>query len=266
MRNDGYHQIIVLMPSLPERKSQVSASSPGFRATLSGMGVADLVQMNCLSGQTCSVKVTSETRVGWLHFAQGNIVHASTGAWVGDKAVLEILSWQEGSFEPVGGISPERRTVETGWQNLLLLAAQQRDEGSRATVLPLERAHAPVSARVPRGLSGGSSSGVRLPEVPQTPPPESTPRDLDVAFARIDDSGNILFQRGDVEDLIAQGAYAAELAQMIAEQLGLERATSVEMRDSRLRTWVNVGERGELEIIRGSDEAAMNEIKRHVFR
>jgi hypothetical protein len=230
------------------------------------MGVADLVQMNCLSGQTCSVKVTSETRVGWLHFAQGNIVHASAGAWVGDKAALEILSWQEGSFEPIGGISPERRTVETGWQSLLLLAAQQRDEGSRATVLPLERAHAPVSARVPRGLSGGSMSVPRLPEVAPPPMLEGTGRDADVSFASIDDSGNIVLQRGDVEDLIAQGAYAAELAQMIAEQLGLERAVSLEMRDSRLRTWVNIGERGELEILRGSDDAAMNEVKRHLFR
>jgi hypothetical protein len=225
------------------------------------MGVADLVQMNCLSGQTSSVKVTSETRVGWLHFAQGCIVHASTGAWIGDNAVLEILSWQEGSFEPVGGIAPERRTVETGWQNLLLLAAQQRDEGSRATVLPMDRSHAPVSARVPRGLS---SSATGVPRLPETVPEPS--READVSCARIDESGDILVQQGDVEDLIAQGAYAAELAQMIAEQLGLERAIAVEMRDSSRRTWVQIGGRGELEIIRGTNEATMDDVKRRLFR
>lgn len=234
------------MSTLPRSKCDGAASSNGFRATLNGMSVADLVQMNCLSGQTSSVKVASELRTGWLHFAHGTIVHASTGSLVGDLAVLEILAWETGSFEPVSGVAPERQTVETQWQNLLLLAAHKRDENGRAA--------APASARhaVRAGLS---VTQTRVSEVPTV----STEEFL---RAHIDANGNIVSSQGNVEDLVAQGAYAAELAQMIAEGLGLDRALGLELRESKHHTLLSINQDGEVEIARGNSEEQLAALRR----
>jgi hypothetical protein len=244
------------MATLPERKVYHVPSKSGFRATLNGIGVADLIQMNCLSGQTMSVKVSSTAKVGWLHFANGALVHASVGHVVGDDAVLEILAWQEGNFEPTEGVVPERHSVVTTWQNLLLLAAQRQDEGSRTTVLPSDPLTQPRSARVPK-----------QPLLSVPPPPRDIveqERISDRQRVKVDEHGNITFKQGNVGELVAQAAYAAELALMIADGLGLERALGLELRESNLTTLVRIGDHGELDVHRGPNAVDFSEIRRDI--
>jgi hypothetical protein len=220
------------------------------------MGASDLIQMNCLSGRKLSVRVTSGTRIGWLHFANGSIVHATAGEETGDKAVLEILTWQEGNFEPVSNVTPERQSVETGWQNLLLIAAQMHDEKDRVTVLPIDRNTGPTSGRLPK----------RVDSMTRTQAPYEKEREVKGNCSRvtIGEDGNITFREGNVEDLIAQGAYAAELAQMIAEALGVERALGLELRDNEGTTVIHLGVEGSIDIVRGTDEGHFVEIRRTI--
>lgn len=244
------------MSTLPDRKLHRVPTSVGFRATLSGMGASDLIQMNCLSGRKLSVRVTSGGRIGWLHFANGSIVHATAGDEVGDKAVLEILTWQEGNFEPVSNVTPERQSVETGWQNLLLIAAQMHDEKDRVTVLPIDRNVGPTSGRLPKRVD------------PVTRPKAAFEKESEAksicSRASIDEDGNVTFREGNVEDLVAQGAYAAELAQMIAEGLGVERALGVELRDNEGTTVIHLGKEGSIDIVRGTEESHLDEIRRSI--
>ena len=50
----------------------------GFRASLAGVGLWDLVQMECLAGSRACVRVVGEGGVGYLYFARGHIVYAVT--------------------------------------------------------------------------------------------------------------------------------------------------------------------------------------------
>lgn len=236
------------------RRDPASTGSTGFRATLNGLGVSDLVQMNCLSGLATSVKVTSNLRVGWLHFAFGAVVHASAKGLVGDEAVLEILSWQQGSCEHIAGLTPESRTVETGWQNLLLLAAQLCDEADRATQSSPPR---PRTASVQRSqpISHFAKKGIDNSEVRAITEPS-------FSAARVDVNGNKVAGSGDTEDLVAQGAYAARMAQMIADALGLERARGIELAAASSHTVVALEDSGEIYIVQSdADNVALRDAR-----
>src|SRR5258706_9066836 len=103
----------------------------GFRANLHGASLADLVQMECLSGRERVIRVSSGTEVGYLFFRAGQIVHAVSRRGIGETAALEILRWNDGTFDPCSAGWPDRDSIGSNWQNLLLLAAQHRDESNR---------------------------------------------------------------------------------------------------------------------------------------
>src|SRR6185503_18614394 len=88
-----------------------SASEQGFSANLTGASLADLVQMECLANSTLVVRVVSGDEEGYLYFAGGQIVHAMSSGAVGEKAALEILSWDRGSFEPCSAGWPSASSI-----------------------------------------------------------------------------------------------------------------------------------------------------------
>src|SRR5262245_17045311 len=90
----------------------------GFRASLRGASLPDLVQMECLSRGEGVFRVSSGSRIGYLMFRRGQLVHAVTGALSGDSAALEILKWRQGTFDPCNVTFPEQTSIRSGWQDL----------------------------------------------------------------------------------------------------------------------------------------------------
>ncbi len=123
------------LPTLNIRKivpDEPSVAPEGFAGQLRRLTLADLVQLECLSGTRATIIVRSSGKVGQLHFDNGELVHSATGAIVGDAAALEILSWTSGTFALSDGPWPGRATVHQPWQHLLMTAAQRADEERRA--------------------------------------------------------------------------------------------------------------------------------------
>ena len=108
----------------------------GFRAKLAGVGLWDLVQMECLAGSHLVVLVTGEGGIGYLYFDHGQIVHAVTTDHMGEAAALEILGWTNGSFQPCNRPWPEVATIATSHEALILQVAKRRDEGSNLVAFP----------------------------------------------------------------------------------------------------------------------------------
>src|SRR6185503_20275901 len=122
----------VIMPAKSSgEESPNTMRESGFRASLHGASLADLVQMECLSGRERVMRVCSGGEVGYLFFRGGQLVHAVSRRGVGETAALEILRWNDGTFEPCNAGWPERDSISSSWQNLLLIAAQHRDESGR---------------------------------------------------------------------------------------------------------------------------------------
>lgn len=194
----------------------------GFQAQIKGASLADLVQMECLAGSHRVVRVTSGLNTGYLYFRGGAVVHAATRTGAGEAAALDILSWNEGTFEAVDREWPAKDTIASGWQSLLLLAAQRRDERHVPSVVAI-RADAPNARSAPPP-----------PEVAefQAMPIEVAGRllrgeDFDVVI-RLDAEGAVSCNQGGSQDFADIVAYACRLTELIGAQLGAERFVAME--------------------------------------
>jgi Domain of unknown function (DUF4388) len=111
------------------------ARPSGFDGRVWCSSLADLVQLECLSGARAVISVISPGRRGTLFFDRGAVCHATVGDLTQEDAALEILSWEYGTFEQalVGQASvpwPERPPIAASWQQLVMCAAQRRDEAA----------------------------------------------------------------------------------------------------------------------------------------
>jgi len=105
--------------------------SRGFRGTLAGVSLVDIIQLLCTSTtDNLKVRVKSDSKEGIICISSGQIVHAQTLEREGESAFYEILSWPNGEFnvvptelEMIGKIS-----IHKPWQQLVLEAARLKDE------------------------------------------------------------------------------------------------------------------------------------------
>ncbi|HSC86871.1 MAG TPA: DUF4388 domain-containing protein [Polyangiaceae bacterium] len=216
--------------SFPESEPPTST---GFAARLEGASLAELIQIECLRGVRRIIRVTSEGRIGYLFFDQGQVVHATAAGRVGDSAAMWLLSWKNGTFEATEQPWPLRTTIQSSWQNLLLTAAHREDEEARES-LP-DSSEVIAAAKV--GVSDASGEFTRASAAPasETHAPEEMPvteansTDPEVLRAvRMDAEGNVLSHVGVVGEFADISAYAVRLSVLIGEALGLEGFQGIE--------------------------------------
>jgi hypothetical protein len=231
----------------------------GFRASLHGASLADLVQMECLSGRERVIRISSGSEVGYLFFRGGQIVHAVSRRGIGETAALEMLRWDDGTFEPCSAGWPDRDSIGSNWQNLLLLSAQHRDESGRHNLVAFP--------------------GVRTSTRPSPPPPPSSPpisSRLEVsvsgetstpmlaqvrAAVRIDQAGNVVSAKGAAEELTQIAAYAARLAELVGDGLGMQGLVSVEVTQLRSRTLIYKEKTGNTFALCAAPDADLSQVR-----
>jgi Domain of unknown function (DUF4388) len=247
----------------------------GFRASLHGASLADLVQMECLSGRERVIRVSSGADVGYLFFRGGQIVHAVSRRGIGEGAALEILRWNDGTFEPCSAGWPDRDSISSNWQNLLLVAMQHRDEanrreevsghnlvafpGARASVRPSSpppsapptSAVAPVAPAASKSESSVSGAGE------SAPPMLAQVR----AAVRIDPVGNVVSSKGDATELSQVAAYAGRLAELIGDGLGMQGLVSVEVLQHRSRTLIYKEKSGNTFALSAAPDADLSQVR-----
>jgi hypothetical protein len=238
----------------------------GFRANLHGASLADLVQMECLSGHERVMRVSSGTEVGYLFFRGGQIVHAVSRRGIGETAALEILRWNDGTFEPCSAGWPDRDSIGSNWQNLLLLSAQHRDEQSRHNLVAFPGARTavprPASSSLPPPLPAppGPVSSSKLEASVSTE--GSAPMLAQVrAAVRIDQSGNVVSSKGEAEELTQIAAYAARLAELVGDGLGMQGLVSVEVAQRRSRTLIYKEKSGNTFALTAAPEADLSQVR-----
>jgi hypothetical protein len=212
-------------------------ASHGFRANLTA-SLTDLVQMECLARSTQVIRVMSRGDVGYLYFQNGEIVHAMSSSAVGEAAALEILGWDEGSFEPSSAGRSSTPTITRPWQSLLMLAATTRDEAERdknrrhnIVDFPREKsASTPMPDKPPNTLSSFPTKAAPPSTVPapaSSQPAGPAQRGIERAV-RLDPGGKVVSTRGDCDELAATTAYATRIAALVGEQLGMDSLKVIE--------------------------------------
>jgi CheY-like chemotaxis protein len=117
----------------------------GFRGVQS-KSLVDIIQLECLSQSSSTLKVTNDAISGKIWFLGGDVIDAECGEARAEEAFRRILSWKTGAFEILPAEPNRERTIFSSYQGLLLESAQALDEenaGATATA-PVEEGQAPA--------------------------------------------------------------------------------------------------------------------------
>jgi DNA-binding response OmpR family regulator len=115
-------QFLDCLESLLGRENQA-----GFRGVQS-KSLVDIIQLECLSQNSTTLKITNGPLAGRIWIDNGNIIDATTEGAEGEAAFHKILSWKSGNFEALPAEPGRTRTINNSYQGLLLETAQAQDE------------------------------------------------------------------------------------------------------------------------------------------
>lgn len=100
----------------------------GFSGALRHVGLAEIIQIQCLGRRSSILAVRDATTCGEIYIESGIIVHAVAGYLVGPRAFYKLLSLTRGQFHLQAFKAPHAKTIEGSWEFLLIEAARMRDE------------------------------------------------------------------------------------------------------------------------------------------
>ena len=61
---------------------------------ISGFTLANFLQLINLEQKTCTLKVKSKNKIGYLYLNKGELVNAAADGMDGERAAIKIVSWQ----------------------------------------------------------------------------------------------------------------------------------------------------------------------------
>ncbi|MDX2227869.1 MAG: SUMF1/EgtB/PvdO family nonheme iron enzyme [Verrucomicrobiae bacterium] len=109
-------------------KKQEEQERQGFSGQIEQFHLVDIIQMCCISGRTGKIIIARGNHSGAIFIKKGAIVHAISGVMQGEDAVYEIVSWTSGSFKFIDGEQSTEKTIQIGWEGLIMEAVRLRDE------------------------------------------------------------------------------------------------------------------------------------------
>jgi CheY-like chemotaxis protein len=132
------------------------AQMGGFRG-MQSKSLVDLIQLECLSQNSCVLRITNGALEGKIWVLNGDLVDSTVGDLTSETAFKKILTWKTGNFEALPAEPNRERTIFNSYQGLLLDSAQSIDEAEMgdAAPAPAEGQAAPVSPLVALGRTKG---------------------------------------------------------------------------------------------------------------
>jgi CheY-like chemotaxis protein len=121
--SEGFHTLFLTLNELLALER-----SKGFRGLMQDVELQDILQLECLRRNSSVLEVFSKSEAGEIFIRSGGVVHASVGAHQGEAAFFHLLNLQDGEFRLKPYVEPAEKTISRHWENLLMEAAQLRDE------------------------------------------------------------------------------------------------------------------------------------------
>lgn len=107
---------------------------------ITGISLATFLQMIQIERKTCVMQVASKDLRGFLHFKNGELIHAECDGLSGNQAALAILAWDEPSIEFMKSRPANRPQDLQPLAALLMEAYRLKDEARRNPAPPAHTA------------------------------------------------------------------------------------------------------------------------------
>lgn len=127
----------------------------GFHGVLRQVGLSDVIQIECLSGNSSVLEVSGGNQRGFIFIKNGRIIHALMTRWKGEDALNRILALNGGEFSLKAYNEPPEATIDASWESLLMEAARVKDEFVEPAIpaaVDVEDVQATQKARKPAAL------------------------------------------------------------------------------------------------------------------
>jgi len=105
-----------------------SLEQSGFVGAVSGMSLADIIQVKGTNRYSGCLVVEHLGHSGMVFFREGDIIHAEQGEAAGEEAFYAIMSWVGGTFRSEPKLATTSRTIEQSVGFLILEALRRMDE------------------------------------------------------------------------------------------------------------------------------------------
>jgi len=111
----------------------------GFTGKLDQFQLVDILQMCCLSRRTGRLQISKGIESGVIFLHEGNMLHAVTGELEGEPAIYKIISWDFGQFSFEEGLQPDRQTIQSTWEHVIMEGVRLRDETGQGDLVPANK-------------------------------------------------------------------------------------------------------------------------------
>jgi CheY-like chemotaxis protein len=141
----------------------------GFAGTLRQVGLADIIQIECLRRSSCVLEIRGAQAHGEIYIEFGTILHAVASGISGQEALYYLLSLNNGQFHLHAFRQPSERTIHGSWEWLLMESARMHDEERNARANEKTAFVTRAAVETKRTADGapkpGNSEKLELPEM-----------------------------------------------------------------------------------------------------
>lgn len=139
----------------------------GFEGEVSGMSLADLIQIKNISRFSGCLSIEHKGQKGTLFFRDGDLVHAETGDASGCDAFYAIMLWPGGDFRSTPKLTTTSHTIQENITYLLLEAHRLKDErtSSPAPRPSVTAVNKPATNGREKNMSETNTKLTAIPEV-----------------------------------------------------------------------------------------------------
>jgi predicted regulator of Ras-like GTPase activity (Roadblock/LC7/MglB family) len=184
----------------------------GFEGAVSGMSLADIIQIKGNNRDSGCMIVEHLGRSGMIFLREGEVVHAEQGALSGEEAFYAIMSWAGGRFRTEPKVATTSRSINQPLGFLILEAFRRLDE-SKVMTKPVQQV-AESSGKEGAGVNDISVKLKTIPEVEQA-------LLMTKEGAVLDDSSH------EAEFLGANGLFISMFAGQLGPHLGVGEVKAV---------------------------------------
>ncbi|MDH4232663.1 MAG: response regulator [Nitrospirota bacterium] len=131
--------------------AELHAVSKGY---IKGITLPAFLQLVEMEKKTCTLRIASHGRKGFLYFQEGELIDADNGVDEHEKAALDIVSWDDPEIEIDSFCRKKDRNIRTTLSHILMEGYRMRDEKQNAAgKQPLIRAEAKEAGEDPLDFS-----------------------------------------------------------------------------------------------------------------
>ncbi|MCK4897395.1 MAG: DUF4388 domain-containing protein [Anaerolineales bacterium] len=108
-----------------------------LRGNLIQLPLLDILSLLSVRGQTGRLELENGSQTGEIYLNDGNLVHAVTGAHMGEAAIYTLMGWLQGDFNFVPDAAAPEESLTASTEQLLLEGSRRIEEwGDIKKVIP----------------------------------------------------------------------------------------------------------------------------------